>query len=165
MYRRIGDFVSTWEYESEATLKIMRACTEKSLAQPVAPGGRTLGRLAWHLTLTLPEMLGQAGLAVRGPGQDETIPSLARIIDAYEAAAGAVRDAVKTQWTDAALEERIPMYGEQWRRGDVLSALVAHQAHHRGQMTVLMRQAGLQVPGIYGPAAEEWAAMGLPAQA
>ena len=36
------------------------------------------------------------------------------------------------------------------------------EAHHRGQMTVLMRQAGLTVPGIYGPAQEEWAAMGMP---
>ena len=34
----------------------------------------------------------------------------------------------------------------------------------RGQMTVLMRQAVLAVPGIYGPAEEEWAAMGLPPQ-
>jgi uncharacterized damage-inducible protein DinB len=32
-------------------------------------------------------------------------------------------------------------------------------------MTVLMRQAGLTVPGCYGPAAEEWATMGIPAMA
>ena len=30
--------------------------------------------------------------------------------------------------------------------------LINHQNHHRGQMTVLMRQAGLTVPGVYGPA-------------
>jgi uncharacterized damage-inducible protein DinB len=29
-------------------------------------------------------------------------------------------------------------------------------------MTVLMRQAGLVVPGVYGPAREEWAAMNMP---
>jgi uncharacterized damage-inducible protein DinB len=28
-------------------------------------------------------------------------------------------------------------------------------------MTVLMRQAGLPVPGLYGPSKEEWAAMGM----
>jgi uncharacterized damage-inducible protein DinB len=56
------------------------------------------------------------------------------------------------------------MYGEQWSRGAVLSALILHQVHHRAQMTVLMRQAGLKVPGLYGPAREEWAAMNLPAQ-
>lgn len=30
-------------------------------------------------------------------------------------------------------------------------------------MTVLMRQAGLPVPGIYGPAKEEWTTFGLEA--
>ena len=61
------------------------------------------------------------------------------------------------------LTEQIPMYGEQWPRGTTLLALILHQTHHRAQMTVLMRQAGLAVPGLYGPAREEWAAMGLPA--
>jgi hypothetical protein len=27
-----------------------------------------------------------------------------------------------------------------------------------------MRQAGLKVPGIYGPAREDWASMGMPAE-
>jgi uncharacterized damage-inducible protein DinB len=31
-------------------------------------------------------------------------------------------------------------------------------------MTVLMRQAGIKVPGVYGPAKEEWAAYGMPVQ-
>ena len=55
------------------------------------------------------------------------------------------------------------MYGETWSRGMTLFYLILHQAHHRGQMEVLMRQAGLKVPGIYGPAREEWAAFGIPA--
>jgi uncharacterized damage-inducible protein DinB len=55
------------------------------------------------------------------------------------------------------------MYGEKWKRGVTLTVLVTHQAHHRGQMTVLMRQAGLRVTGVYGPAREEWAGMGMSA--
>ena len=38
--------------------------------------------------------------------------------------------------------------------------LIGHQTHHRSQMTVLMRQAGLVVPEVYGPAKEGWAAYG-----
>ena len=45
--------------------------------------------------------------------------------------------------------------------GLTLQVLVVHQAHHRGQMTVLMRQAGLEVPGVYGPSRQEWAAYGM----
>ena len=43
-----------------------------------------------------------------------------------------------------------------------LMTLINHQNHHRGQMTVLMRQAGLTVPGVYG-SKEEWAAAGMEA--
>jgi len=39
--------------------------------------------------------------------------------------------------------------------------MMMHQSHHRGQMTVLMRQAGLRVPYIYGPAYEDWVEQGL----
>jgi len=37
--------------------------------------------------------------------------------------------------------------------------LIAHQGHHRAQMTVLMRQAGLKVPGVYGPSEADKAAI------
>ena len=55
------------------------------------------------------------------------------------------------------------MYGMKWARGLTLQMLIVHQAHHRGQMTVLMRHAGLAVPGVYGPAREEWATHGMTA--
>ncbi len=164
MFRTIDDFSSAWARESEGTLKILRSLTDASLAQPIVPGGRTLGFLAWHITCTLAEMGGHAGLTVIGP-TEKTHPapaSAADIATTYEAAAASVAAAVSAQWTDAQTSDLIPMYGEQWPKGGMLSALVYHQAHHRGQMTVLMRQAGVPVAGMYGPSKEEWAAMGVP---
>jgi uncharacterized damage-inducible protein DinB len=38
---------------------------------------------------------------------------------------------------------------------------IRHEVHHRGQMTVLMRQAGLPLHGFYGPSRDEWVAMGM----
>ena len=67
MFRRIDDFEKSWAADSEATLKILRTLTDASLGQSVAPGGRTLGRLAWHLTCTLGEMPGHVGLKVDSP--------------------------------------------------------------------------------------------------
>jgi uncharacterized damage-inducible protein DinB len=164
MFRKVDDFLKTWTYETEATLKILRALTEASLSQPVAPGGRTLGFLAWHCVLTLPEMMKHAGIPVTGPAHDAPQPPLAQMIREYEASARVIAEELPKVWTDAMLADMIPMYGEQWPRGAVLSALILHQTHHRAQMTVLMRQAGLRVPGLYGPAREEWAAMNLPPQ-
>ena len=164
MFRRIEDFRQAWAQETEATLKIFRALTPASLTQAVAPGRRTLGRLAWQIVVTLPDMMGHAGLPVTGPAEDAPPPALDRVLQDYEAAARSVLEGVAERWTDAMLAEEVPMYGESWSRGAVLMSLIVHQAHHRGQMTVLMRQAGLRVPGVYGPAKEDWAAMNLPAQ-
>jgi hypothetical protein len=33
MYRTVDDFVADWEYESGATMKILRSLTETSLGQ------------------------------------------------------------------------------------------------------------------------------------
>jgi len=55
------------------------------------------------------------------------------------------------------------MYRSKWSRGFTLHCLGDHETHHRGQMSILMRQAGLVVPGVMGPAKEEWEKMGMQA--
>ena len=165
MYRTITDFTHDWNFESTATRKVLDHLTDKSLGQSVRPGGRTLGRLGWHLVQTLVEMPGEAGIKVEGPEMGAEAPTTAAALaEQYPETAKHLSEAVSAQWTDAALAEEIPMYGETWKKGNVLRALISHEAHHRGQMTVLMRQAALKVPGIYGPAEEDWASMGMPAQ-
>jgi uncharacterized damage-inducible protein DinB len=162
MIRTISDFLTMWTNESAGTLKVFRTLTDESLKQKVTPEGRSLGFIAWHITTTLGEMTSQAGLPVAAPGEKDPMPAVAcAIADAYENGARAVTDAVKANWTDAQLDDEVPMYGESWKKGLVLAALIGHQCHHRGQMTVLMRQAALKVPGVYGPAKEEWANFGM----
>ncbi|RPJ86811.1 MAG: hypothetical protein EHM18_04295 [Acidobacteria bacterium] len=163
MFRTVEDFEHAWNEESGATLKVMAQLTDTALDQRVTPKGRSLGFLAWHLVLTLGEMAHKAELAVEAPPEDAPAPRTAKeMIDAYGKAACSLAGEVKRKWPDASLQDELVLYGEKWERRRVLSALILHQAHHRGQMTVLMRQAGLAVPGIYGPSYEEWATMGLP---
>ncbi len=165
MYRRIADFLEDFAAENQATLKVINALTDEALGQRVTPDGRSIGRLAWHLVGTLHEMPASAGLATAAADAEAPVPATAaEIASAYERGAAAARAAVSAGWSDADLDGEIPLYGESWKRGRVLSALIRHEAHHRGQITVLMRQAGLPVPGVYGPAREEWAAYGMPAQ-
>jgi uncharacterized damage-inducible protein DinB len=164
MLRKIEDFQKDWAYEVESTVKVLNTLTDESLSQKVSPDGRSLGFLGWHLTQTLGEMPALVGLKVDAPEFSVECPAKAsEIAAAYEKAGKSVAEEVAKNWTDETLLQEDQMYGETWARGLTLFYLIAHQAHHRGQMTVLMRQAGLPVPGVYGPAKEEWAAMGAPA--
>jgi uncharacterized damage-inducible protein DinB len=140
----------------------MDVLTDASLSQPVHDGGRTLGRLAWHIAQTIAEMTAKTGLTVSGVSEHDPVPThAADIASAYRTASASLVEQLKAHWTDATLLQQDNMYGESWARGLTLAILVNHQTHHRGQMTVLMRQAGLVVPGVYGPAMEEWAQMGM----
>jgi uncharacterized damage-inducible protein DinB len=163
MYRKIEDFLSAWETESSATQKLMDALTDDSLRQQVVDGHRSLGRIAWHIVTTIPEMMAKTGLTFAAVAPDAPVPGKAAAIrQAFAAVAGELLKQVKAGWTDQTLTVEDDMYGEKWVRGQSARILIDHQTHHRGQMTVLMRQAGLKVPGVYGPSKEEWAGYGAP---
>ncbi len=163
MFRKISDFKADWLYESESTLNLFRHLTNTSLGTKVWSEGRTLGFLAWHIVITLPEMMSKSGLSFAGLAEDTPNPnSVEKFIGHYQEESNKVSQAISEQWTDEMLGQEIELYGQKFARGAILSMLVKHQAHHRAQMTVLMRQAGLNVPGIYGPSKEEWAQMGMP---
>jgi len=109
-------------------------------------------------------MMAKTGLRLEAVEADAPVPAAAAAIrEAYAAAAAELLERVRSGWNDRTLAVEDEMYGEKWARGSSARVLVDHQAHHRGQMTVLMRQAGLRVPGVYGPSKEEWADFGAPA--
>ncbi len=166
MFRKVEDFTSEYPKEYEGTLKVLRALTDESLGQRIYPEGRTLGRLAWHITVTIPEMGSRTGLAIEGAEYEHApVPaSAAEIVAAYERAGASLLQQVREHWTDDDLVKTSDMYGEQWPNGLTLEVIIRHEAHHRGQMEVLMRQAGLKVPGVYGPAREEWVSYGMQPQ-
>lgn len=161
MISTIAEFEKTWTEELEKTQKIFERLTDQSLSQAVGSKDRTLARIAWHIVTTLAEMMSTVGLTPPGPKPDDLVPpSVQAIAAAYVVNARSLLDQVKSSRTDETLEVEDDLYGETWKRGYTLTGLIHHEIHHRGQITVLMRQAGLQVPGIYGPAREEWALFG-----
>jgi uncharacterized damage-inducible protein DinB len=158
MVRNVSDFLNEFKYEKEATLKLFKVLTDDVLDNRVYNEGRTLCRLANHIIETLSEMPHHAGLPI-----EEAVCEFNTAADLYQAYlkyATQFEDVLAKSWTDAMMTDMIPMYGMEWSKGTVLQILLSHQTHHRAQMTVLMRQAGLIIPGMYGPAKEEWLAMG-----
>jgi uncharacterized damage-inducible protein DinB len=160
----IETILNELKFESESTIKMFDVLTDESLNQRVYDDGRTLGKIAWHIVQTVGEMLPKMGLDVTTDVENLPIPEKAsEIIDEYKKLTAIAIEQIRAKWTDDMLEDELDMYGEKWTRHFAIAGFFKHEIHHRAQMTVLMRQAGLKVPGVFGPAKEEWSAYGMPA--
>ncbi|MED4223828.1 DinB family protein [Neobacillus cucumis] len=166
MFTSINEFSQEWNQEAASTQRVLDALTDESLGQAVSKDDRTLGKIAWHIVASTPGMLNEFGITIENVGSGETIPTSAKeIADTFRKVSAEVAEQVQKQWTDESLTEVQDVFGRQMPKAVTLSLLIKHIIHHRGQMTVLMRQAGLKVPGVYGPAREEWSQMGMEAPA
>ena len=154
MYRQVNDFLKDWSVAAQGTAQVMQAMTDDKLNQSIVEGHSSLGWLSWHLVGSTGYFSYLAGLQVPMIAQDAPIPStVAEIVAAYENVAKSVKEeAAKLSDEDLAVE--VKGFTGPIARGELLRTLLDHQTHHRGQMTVLLRQAGLQVPGVMGPTKE-----------
>lgn len=153
-----------WSDAESSTIKVFSNVREEIKSTKVHENVRTLERLAWHIAQTISEMGAKAGLFADDALDHQPIPSsFIEILNAYKQYSELLFLAVKQQWTDIDLEDQVNMYGQVWKKGKILSVLMGHETHHRGQMIIVMRLLGLPVPGIFGPSKEEWEAMGMPA--
>jgi uncharacterized damage-inducible protein DinB len=145
-----------WSHEAAQTARVVAELTDDTLDWRIVAGQRTLGEVAWHIVVSQHEIVGKTGLAFEAPGKFVQCPLRAsEILSTYRGAATALAEAVKRSWTDASLAAEDEIYGMRWTRGYTLSVMVLHEVHHRGQLTALMRAAGLKVPGMYGPSGDE----------
>ncbi|MFJ7730698.1 DinB family protein [Lysinibacillus sp. NPDC097231] len=154
MYRQVNDFLHEWTAASQGTLQVLKAVTDEKLGQSIVEGHSTLGWLGWHLVGAAGYFSFLAGLKVPMIRQEDPIPATAaEIVAAYEKVVNGVKEEV-AKLSDEDLAEEVKGFVGPIQRGALLRAMIDHQTHHRGQMTVLLRQADLPVPGVMGPTKE-----------
>lgn len=155
MYRNLNDFLTEWSQSAEGTKAVLKALEDDKLNQSIVEGHNTLGWLGWHLVNSPVFFMGLIGADLESPYDPDHVPTKASdILEAYEQISQLVMEKAKEQLTDDILVNGVVDFGGPAPKGSVLRMLVSHQIHHRGQMTVLLRQAGLKVPGVMGPTKE-----------
>jgi uncharacterized damage-inducible protein DinB len=160
MFTTVNDFLQEWKQEAAVTQKVLDAMTDESLKQEVAPGLYSIGSVAWHVTGAAFYFPSQVGITFEVPDLRKKAPaSAAEISETYKLVSQRLTEAVSEQVSDEKMDEMVNLFGMDMPIQAVFRLLIQHQAHHRGQLTVLMRQAGLKVPGVYGPSKEESEAM------
>ena len=163
MYSTIQQFTKDFTHEKETTLNVFKAIPNAKLMLKPNDDIRSLQRLVWHILITHGEMLGKAGLTINCPDEHvKPVNDINEICQLYEISANSVLQVVNEKWNDEDLSSELNMYGENWSKGTILSVLIKHEVHHRGQLSVVMRLNDIKVPSIYGPAKEDWAKYNMP---
>lgn len=158
MYRNINDFIQEWERNSSGTLAIFESITEEKKHFSIVEGHSSLEWLSWHLTTAPAYFMGQIGIALNVELNPKNTPDkLSEIISTYSSVNENIIQIAKEKLSDEALLNEVNSHGQLTPIGAILRMMVDHQTHHRAQMQVLLRQAGLPVPGVMGPTKEQLA--------
>ncbi|KON87920.1 hypothetical protein AF332_14525 [Sporosarcina globispora] len=162
MYVTISDFIKEWNREAMLTQKVLDGLTDDSLKQQVYPEGRTLGRIAWHFTSNIPDYLSHFGLKMQMAENEENVPASAKeIAESFKKLSEEAALAIIQQWSDDSLSQTQKAFGREETNAQILMGLIKHIVHHRGQLTILIRQARLKPFGVYGPPKEDWVKLGV----
>ena len=150
------------EQEAHTTKRVLERVPADRLGWKPHDRSMSLGQLALHVA-TVPgaiaEIAGQSPFQVPEFNQPSAT-SAAELVPALEQSVAKAR-AILSEMDDAAL-------AKMWRVVDgdrevmalpvgavLRSIMLNHWYHHRGQLSVYLRQVGAIVPSIYGPSADE----------
>jgi uncharacterized damage-inducible protein DinB len=155
MFSVAKDFLTFYEGESAATGKVLANLTDEALPREKAPGHNTVGDIAWQIACSPLYMLSQVGFDFDPKQAQKPEPLTVADIQAMHTRLVAEVKAQVASKTPEDLAKVYKVFGMMdWSAATMLTVLLHHEIHHRGQLTVLMRQAGLVVPSIYGPTYE-----------
>ena len=159
MFRTVKDFLQVWKSEAENTNRLLGTLTDESLAFGNGHFPRGVGRTAQHLVESIPFFMNMIGAGVEDVPSGLMPTSSDDVREGYDRAVKEATNAA-TKWTDDSMTELVPFFGNQAPRGMALFVMVNHKTHHRGQLHVLAREAGLPSVSVYGPTREDHIAMG-----
>lgn len=160
MFNNAQEFIEHYGWESGCTAKVLANLTDESLSLAKADGHNTLGDIAYHVASSPAMMMRECkwDMPDRGWNTPEGVTA-AQIQQVYNEDIARLKE-IAGGLSEEGLREVHHVFGMMdWPVVNMLTALISHEVHHRGQLSVLMRQAGLVVPSIYGPNAEETAEM------
>jgi uncharacterized damage-inducible protein DinB len=160
----IDPLLQELEQEADATRRVLERVPNDRLTWRPHVKSRTLGQLALHVAM-VPGAVAEFA-ASRSPAQApqfgddpspssaaDLVPTLQQSIATAKRVLGGMDDATVTATWRLMRGERelfaIP------RIGFLRSIMLNHWYHHRGQLTVYLRELGVPVPAIYGPSADE----------
>lgn len=159
----IDGMLQELEQEAQTTRRVLERVPENQLAWRPHPKARTLGELALHVAIVpgaVAELIGSPSPAQVPQFTDPVLKSVSELIPALDESIAKAKK-VLGGMNDAALTATWRMMqGEREvfaipRVALLRSIMLNHWYHHRGQLSVYLRELDVPIPSIYGPSADE----------
>jgi uncharacterized damage-inducible protein DinB len=158
----IDGMLQELEQEAQTTRRVLERVPDDRLSWRPHPKSRTLGELALHVAVVpggVAEFAAQSDpqapqFADPSPNSAaELVPALDQSVAKAKSVLGRMDDAtLMTTWRMMDGDREIFAIP---RVAFLRSVMLNHWYHHRGQLTVYLRELGVPVPSIYGPSADE----------
>lgn len=154
--------VQELEMEAATTRRVLERVPQDKFNWTPHPKSRSLGALAMHIAQNPGSVM---SLAAQNPADlpsfgDNMPTSTAELLTTLESSVAEARRLLEGM-TDAQLTEtwRLRRNGVETmavpRIGFLRSVFLNHWYHHRGQLSVYLRELDVPLPSIYGPSADE----------
>jgi uncharacterized damage-inducible protein DinB len=158
----IDGLLQELDMEAQTTRRVLERVPDKDLAWRPHPKARTLGELALHIatvpggvaTLAAqPEMQVPSFTDVSPKSAADLLPALDQSVAQAKSVLGGMDDETLTAtWRMMAGEREVFSLP---RIALLRSIMLNHWYHHRGQLTVYLRELDVPIPSVYGPSADE----------
>jgi uncharacterized damage-inducible protein DinB len=149
--------------EATVTRKLLERIPEDQLEWKPHPKASSLGALATHIA-NLPQWgsmtIESDELDLDGAGVQSALASRAELLEAFDTKVSRFRATLLNRtdvellapWT---LKHNGRQVFSMPKTAVLRSFVLNHLVHHRGQLSVYLRQLGVSLPAMYGPSADE----------
>jgi uncharacterized damage-inducible protein DinB len=159
----IDGMLQELEQETQTTRRVLERVPNEKLAWRPHPKARTLGELAMHVAIVpgaVAEMFASPSPAQVPQFTDPVAQSASEFIPTLEQSIAKAKAALSGMNDSTAMETWRMMQGERElfalpRASLLRSIMLNHWYHHRGQLSVYLRELDVPIPSIYGPSADE----------
>ena len=159
----IDGMLQELQQEAETTRRVLERVPGSQLAWQPHEKARTLGQLALHVAIVpggVAELIASPSPAQAPTFTDPSPESASELLPALDQSIAKAKQVLGGMDDATLMAKWRMMQGERElfavpRVALLRSIMLNHWYHHRGQLTVYLRELDVPVPSIYGPSADE----------
>jgi uncharacterized damage-inducible protein DinB len=159
----IDGMLQELDQETQTTRRVLERVPDNQLTWRPHAKSRTLGQLALHVAMVpggVAELIASPSPAQAPQFADPSPKSASELVPALDQSIAKAKKALGGLDDAALVATWRMMQGERElfavpRVALLRSVMLNHWYHHRGQLTVYLRELGVPIPSIYGPSADE----------